>query len=571
MELTDALKKWAVENLDMAADASDDEYKAAITGAISAGTLTARKYAELMAEDPDVKEELGKLLAQANAPVIAGLGKVADAVGSLAEKIQAGPPKTTLESTVETSMASAGEGADDIDGKIERQVEKMLAEKNQNGNGERADFAAAFMAKAAMGGSNPRVKAEVDKYSTQRKSLVCPEFIGAGKRHPLAGEPAVRFNHAMEAPSEADFAICGAFAKFQLLRGTVGPTACEALLTEHERKLVLHALHEMRWTGVVGVMGGQEARIDLSGTEVDDRKLTPPERKAILDDTTSGGTYAVPRVFDEAISAAPILFGELAPLVDMQNLVRGAVVDGSTWTDPSFISQTEGSAFSLVSTASLIGNLDTSIFNTVAGIELGLDWESDTPINFGTYIVQRLGMKLKEWLDEQIAIGDGTTEPTGIFTASGVNTSNSSNSTGGPFTLGDFEKLAFGLTKAMRASNPRSNVYVTSDYMYRQARGVPVHTTDARRLLGMDHSAYTILEHPCKIQDSIANGSIAFANLAYYRMYRRLGIQIRNVIEGQTLALKNTRLIIVRARYGGQPTLGVSINKMTDGPTSYGN
>jgi len=577
MELTEALKKWAVENLDVAADASDDEYKSAITKAISDGTLVAGKYAELMAEDPDVKEELGKLLAEANAPMIVGLGEMTQAIGTLAEKIGERPPKPAGTDDGEEAAVprSADEAADQFNERVEKRVDEIMAGREKAAEGEtRADFAAAFMAKAAAGKSNPRLKAPVERYSMQRKTLVCPQTIDGTKGHPLAGQPARRFGPSgppLQEPSEADMAVCGAFAKYQLLRGTVGPSACEALLNEHERQLILHALHEMEWTGVVGVLGGQEARVDLSGTEVNDRKLTPPERKAILDDTTSGGSYAIPRVFDEAIAAAPILFGELAPLVDMKNLTRGSVVDGSTWTDPSFGPQTEGTTFSVVSTAGLIGNLDTSIFAAVAAIELGLDWESDTPINFGTYIVQRLGMKLKEWMDEQIAIGDGTTEPTGIFTATGVGTSSSSNGTTGPFTLGDFEKLAFGLTKAMRNSNPRACVYVTSDYMYRQARGVPVYTTDARRLLGMNHQSYTLLEHPCKIQDSIPTGSIAFVNLSYYQMFRRLGIQIRNVVEGQTLALKNTRLIVVRARYGGQPTLGASICKMTDGPKSYGN
>jgi len=578
MELTEALKKWAVENLDVAADASDDEYKSAITEAIAGGSLTAGKYAELMAEAPDVKEELGELLAQANAPMIAGLSEMTQAIGTLAEKIGEKPAELGgVEGGEGAATArSADEAADEFNDRVERRVDEIMASRGKAAAdlGEtRADVAASFMVKAAAGRSNPRVKAPVEAYSQERKTAICPDYINGGKRHPLAGEPAKRFNRTMELPSEADFAVIGAFAKYQLLRGTVGPTACEALLSEHERKLILYALHEMKWTGVVGVMGGQETRIDLSGTEVDDRKLTPSERKALLDDTVSGGGYAVPRVFDEAIAGVPILFGELAPLVDMQSLPRGSVVDGSTWTDPSFTAQTEGTTFSLVETASLIGNLDTSIFATVAGIELGLDWESDTPINFGTYIVQRLGMKLKEWMDEQIAVGDGTTEPLGILSGnvSGINTANSANGTAGPFTLGDFEKLAFGLTKAMRNSNPRACVYVTSDYMYRQARAVPVGSSDARRLLGMNHQAYTILEHPCKIQDSIPNGSIAFANLSYYRMYRRLGIQIRNVVEGQTLALKNTRLIIVRARYGGQPILGSSICTMTDGPTSYGN
>ena len=563
MELTDALKAWAVENLEVAAEASDDEFKAVIQKAIADGTLSAAKYTELAAEEPDAKRELAVMLATANKPIVDGLEKVTEVLGGLAEKIGStqAPPKDA--------------DSDDGDKPTDRMaaMEKRIAElhdRNSQPTGTRADVANSLMARAA-GLSKPRLKAVVEKFSQKRETLICPERTLKGSVHPMAGRAALGIDRIeLRKPSEADMAIAGAFAKWQLLRCTIGP-GCESRLSELEVDLLAHAMHEEEWVGVVDVPASLEHEIDLKGIEVNTRRLTAPERKALLDDSTSGGTYAVPRAFDEAIAAAPILFGELAPLVDMQTLTRGSVVDGSTWTDPSFGAQTEGTAVDLVSTSGLIGNLDTSIFATIAAIELGLDWESDTPIQFGTYITGRLGMKLKEWLDEQIAIGDGTTEPTGIFTASGVNTASSANGTGGPFAVGDFEALTFGITKAMRTANPANCVFVTSDYMYRQARSTPIGSADVRRVLGMDHSSYELMESPCKIQDSISNGSIAFANLAFYRMFRRLGIQVRNVVEGQTLALKNTRVIVVRARYGGQPTLGASICKMTDGPASYGN
>lgn len=560
MELTDALKAWAVENLGVAAEASDDEYKAAIQKAIADGTLSAAEYARLAAEEPDAKQEFAEMLATANRPIIEGLEKVSGALGGLAEKVSA-PTATEL-------TEDEPNGSEDRMAAMEKRLEELAQKREPSGT--RADVANSLMAKAAMGGS-PRVKSIAERFSTTRKALICPERIPQRSKHPTPGKQARWLDGTpLYESSELDLAICGAFAKWQFLRDIEGPFA-ENRMTDLDVSLLTYAMHEMEWTGMVGVPLGSESKIDLRGTEVNGRKLTPPDRKALLDDTTSGGSYAVPRAFDEAIAAAPILFGELAPLVDMQTLARGSVVDGSTWTDPSFAAQTEGTAVSLATTSGLIGNLDTTIFATVAAIELGLDWESDSPIQFGTYITQRLGMKLKEWLDEQIAIGDGTTEPTGIFTASGVNTANSANGTNGPFAVGDFEAMSFGITKAMRSANPANCVYVTSDYMYRQARSTPVGSADARRVLGMNHSAYELMEAPCKIQDSISNGSIAYCNLAFYRMFRRLGIQVRNVVEGQTLALKNTRVIVVRARYGGQPTLGASICKMTDGPTSYGN
>ena len=50
----------------------------------------------------------------------------------------------------------------------------------------------------------------------------------------------------------------------------------------------------------------------------------------------------------------------------------------------------------------------------------------------------------------------------------------------------------------------------------------------------------------------VKNNVAAFGCLAKYRMYRRLGMSIQFETGGKTLALSNTALLIMRARFGGR-------------------
>lgn len=557
MNLTEALKQWAIANLGVEKDASDAEFKKAIAGALVEEKLSADEYAKLATSEPDVKAELAEMMAAANAPVVEALKGLSESVAAGQKK--ADPPKEPEKEPEKKTDPDEKEAQAAFLAVVKEtaraEAEKMLADERRDTDPGKS---LTFMAAAAAKGM-PRVVEAAEQYSDTRTALICPVKRANGRAHPNGGRQATYIGQPLDTQSRRDLAVIGAYARWQRYAEYSGGDGLTRL-SEHDRQLVQYALHKMSW---VGCVGGED------GIPVGNRLLSDPERKALLDDTTSGGSYAVPQVFDEALITTPLLHGELFPEVEVVNLARGSSVDGATWTDPSWTwGSSEGSAFNVISTASLIGNFDTTIFPAVAAIELGMDWESDTPINFGAHIVARLGEKLKETLDEQIAIGDGTQEPTGIFVASGVTSVNATNGTSGPLTAGDFEALIFGLTKAMRESSPANNVFVMRDLLYRKARAIYVGATDERRIFGMDHAAYTIFDYPVKIQESISLGSIAFWQGRRYRMFRRMGMQVRTVTEGQTLALKNTRLLVFRARFGGQPTLGSSIATMTDAPTS---
>ncbi len=80
----------------------------------------------------------------------------------------------------------------------------------------------------------------------------------------------------------------------------------------------------------------------------------------------------------------------------------------------------------------------------------------------------------------------------------------------------------------------------------------------------MNEQSYQILEYPYRVQNNIPDGEIAFCALRRYRMYRRMGQEVRWETTGQTLALKNTNLLVVRSRYSGLFTLPQAAAYMPD-------
>jgi len=498
----------------------------------------------------EVATRVAGAVAEQMAPLAAAINKLAEAVTPKAKPEAA--PETKPEPKVDFSGPAAKEW-------IARQVSLIMAEKALPET--KLDMNAVILGPlAGTKGGDVRVKDPTERYSDVKTALCYPaEINGRPTWHPRAGMPVASFDgRQYNMPTERTKALAGAFLRWQLYTAAYGQQGAWSRMSEHFRDLVHHLLRDCTWTGCLGGWEGEEIT----------RQRLGEKATVIINDVTSGGSYAAPDVFEEAVMVAPNLFGELFPLVTLINLPRGASVDGFTWTDPSWTSgYTEGTSATCVTTDSIIGNLDTTIFGAVCPIKMGLDWESDSPVNWGAFIVDRIGQRLQVWLDEQIAVGDGTTEPEGIFTKSGVTSVSSDNGTDGPFTMGDLESLAWGLGKAYRTESPC--VYVTSDTVYRRARAVPTAnsgTVYETRALGMDHSSYKILEWPCKVQNSITTGSIAFWAPKYYRLYRRLGMQVRSVTEGQTLALENTRLLVFRARFGGKVGIAASVAKMTDGP-----
>ena len=548
--MNETLKRWAVEHLGVPADADDKQFEAAVLGAHTKGDLTWDDVQRMSRGEavPDDKAELEAATELIGSAVAKAVGEsnsqVADAIRKIDERLAA------VEQRARAPEPEAGAGEIDSD--------RLIAEGAKSAGGARG---------------LPNARSPIADYDKSRTAMVYPEcnlrgrpiFAAggvAGERMKVfvgsqpGGPAAVRY---LDKPSQAQHAMNGAFAKWNLCGG--GLIAGNPYLSDHEKALLHHCMEHEEW-----VCGESTPTVRAwdGARRLSDVKTSAP----LINDTTSGGSYAVPRAFDDQLVMAAILYGELVPFVSILDLPAGSVVDGAILAGTlSITSNTaEGSAITLFDCTGLIGNLDTTIFTCSIGLEVGLDFLSDTPINFGQILPMRMGERLQEWLDNQICNGDGTTEPEGIFTKSGTGFGPSSAGTAGPATVSDVERMLFGLSKAERKRGGNSIRWVTSDTMYRRLCSIYVGSGDARRVLkpNMDHENYELMGRGVSIQNSIANGTVGICALDRYQLVRRLGSQFRQSTEGATLIKSNTAIMVLRARFGGQLQLASALYKMTD-------
>jgi len=533
MKVTKKLKGWLVDNGHASSDASDDALKAAATDAVIGGALGAEKLAEL-SQDNDVNpmEELADSIKSALAPVVEVVNKQAEQIQDLQKQV------------------TGDDEGDDND----------ADEKAAQPKAVKADDTGVIK---EFSHNDVRVKGAWESYSDTKSAAYY------GERHKnafLRGKAATFGGRHLDHSSQLDKAIAGAWFKYAVNSSANGHNVPRALrLTDHDHDLVKYAMHNMAWTGIINGSGSE----DSGAIKVDERKLRDHEIKALIDDSTSGGLEVAPIVFDDAIILTPVLHGELFPLVNTINISRGRRVEGASIGNPTFTSGTaEGTAIDLFDTSSFVSAFDTTIFNAVGAMEIGMDLEEDSPVNLGQIVAQAYGEKAMEWLDTQIAGGDGTTEPEGIVTASGTTTVSSSNGSSGPPTVDDYEGLIFSVGKEYRPAADRARcVFVGTDTSYRRARAISVGSSDARRVLGMEqntHADYNVLGYDYKVNSGLGNANILFANLKHYRMYRRLGLNIRVETGGKELARKNQSLVVVRMRYGGKLEQGGAAAKIAD-------
>lgn len=377
-------------------------------------------------------------------------------------------------------------------------------------------------------GSRIVVKGEYAKYRTDR-------YIA---KHAKTGQPVMFAGSPVESPSELQLAKVGVVLKLRAIRSGLSGVAP---LTEHEKGLLAQMADEDRWCGPV-------ANGWCDGAKLADLRLS---KDALLNDSNSGGQYLVPVDFDASIVTFPLLTGELLPHVDMQTMTRDTIEGASIGNPTVTWGQADGSAVSVFDAASLVSQLSTDAENVMVAIEVGRDLLSDSPADIGRTLVEVVGQKMAAELDRVIADGGGATEPLGLLRTSSATAVNSMMGSGGPLMLGDLDTLYFSLPKQYRSAQ-FGPAFVGNDLMYHHVRGIPVGQDDARRVLGDNYASYSVLGHPFRVANGVSNGTLAFAALKKYRLYRRQGFETRWTEEGKTLALANTALLTVRGRWGGR-------------------
>lgn len=514
MKLTNALKAYAEKHLGVKAGSKDGAYRKAISAAVMANTISGADFVKLTN----------------NQPVDGGGG------GN-------NPPKKPKKK----AAAPAGLSREDVDKIVAKAVRKATRPASDPNAVPTPDDVFGKSTSTAV-----RVKTAAEQYSTTTTQAMYPGRMrkdGTGSMHPFAGQPATFMGRALDHPSELAKAVSGAWIKWCIKSSNGGSEAgipYNLRLTEHDRDLVMHAMKNQAWSGYVRGSGEQTSRVNR-------KKLTEWQVKALLDDTTSGGIEITPIVFDDAIVMIPVLYGELFPFVNVVNIPKGRRVKGGAMTNPTFTSGVaEGTAIQPFNTSSFVTAFDTSIHVAVGAMETGLDFEEDSPVDLGSAVVEKYGDKALEWLDRVIAVGNGYNEPLGILNTTGLVAISTDNGAAGPPTVSDYEGLYFGLAKQWRKEAGAVTAYIGNDTSYRRAMGIQVGPGDERRVFGMEHDGYMMLKRPYKVQNDVANNKVAFANLKRYRMYRRLGLTVRVETSGRALALANTKLLVLRMRYGGQ-------------------
>lgn len=555
MKLTEALKKWLVDAGLAAATASDEEFKAAAAKALMGGQLTSDKLVEL-SRDPDAAKASaleGKLDAVLNA--VTEQGKRIDVIEQRAATPAPAPAPTPAPAATPEPAPTPAPAPEAKKPEGPSVFDKLFAGSDGASSGEDV--------------VTIRFVGAHERYQKSRTEQRFPTVTAKGVPHPFAGQrmfegSATGAKRYIDAPSELDQAISGAYIKW-CVRAEKGSDAGipQALrMTDHDRDLMQYALSECNWGGVIRG-GGSE---DEGAIAIKNRRLSPSEIKAILDDNTSGGLEIAPIVFDDMIIQIPILNGEFYPRVNTVNITRGRRIEGGSIGNVTISSGgADGTSIPLFNTASFISAFDTNIYVANGAIEIGLDFLSDSPIDVAGIVSAQYGQVLLAWLDEQVCVGDGTTEPEGIINASGTTSVNSANGAGGGPTVGDYEGLLFGVAKNYKAGTPANRItFGANETTYSRARGIAVGTTDQRRVFGMTHEDYMLLGHPYGINEQFTNQQIVFVNWARYRMYRRLGLTVKVTTEGKELVRNNMMLLTARARYGGQLEDGGAAAVMAD-------
>jgi HK97 family phage major capsid protein len=508
----------------------------------------------------------------------------------LDEKLE---PKKVKELTVTPNAQAREEFFSDLDKRMEDRFskfeEKMLTTitKAQPAGGDGADASTGLGRKAyAMAGSalgeyndeaRVRVKSIVERFDDSRTGATWDMYRGRDQmfRKEFSGRPVMTgvgidencdiAPRRLDVPSDRQKAIAGAWFKLMVNKSCNAhrqaiPPAMR--MTEEDWQLCQYAVHECKFVGPVGADDkGEEAQFWSKGNRIHNEL----HRKTLLDDTLSGGLEAVPIEFDDLVIFTPLLTGEIYPLVTVRNVTRRRIEGVSIGNPTLSWGVSEGTSIGLFDTDAFIAAFDTNIHPITGAIESGLDFEADSPVAIGDALVDRYGVRFQQELDNVVTSGNGTDRPEGLFVSSAVTTTTSENGAVGPPEIDDYEALLFGVKKEFRTEAGRArSVYITNETTYSRARGIPVGASDARRVFGMDHESYELLGHPHKINESIDNADAGFFCMNRYRMYRRSGFGIRVVTEDADLARRNTRMIILRARFGGQLELGGAGYRITD-------
>lgn len=534
------LKKWLTDNGFLAADAKDADVDAAVERAMKEGKLSLSQYKGLLNEkspDEKVADDRAAFAKMISDPIIAAFSAAKAVEPKAEEKVE--------EPTKEKSI--------DIDALVAEKVAAALAsQKPADTHLGSKVFSLASTVSDEKHPDTVRVKSAAARFSDTKTARICDKGPNAGKAMTLD----FRGGKQVDMPSQLDNALSAAWFKFQ-----VAPEH----LTEHDKSLLVYTVEHKDF---VNTDANSADPRRLNSDEIADWKyrINTGYKVSLLDDSTSGGQYAVPEFYDTNAVIVPANVGELSPYVSITEVPRGHSAVSHAIGLPTITAVAEGTAQTVFDATSYISTFSCTFYPAQCFIEVGRDLLSDATPQFGNEIMFQMGKAFAAWMDEQIAVGDGTTEPQGVFNASGTTAVASTNGVGGPLDISDLVNLMTGVNKAHFANYDRSRarwLMTNTEYMAfrRLSTGI---VNDDRLLFGDDLKSYNLLGFGVSTPYSgMTNSQVGFAQLGGYRWYRRQGVQFGLETAGKTLTLTNTNLVYGRTRNGGKLERGAYAAVMT--------
>jgi len=545
--MNDRLKKWLIDNGYAKAEAGDDELNGAVGKAFADGKLTPQMYTELTTDEKKEAEvnQFGKQLSD--------LGTKFDKMIEL---------MTPKEETTETK-------------EVETKTETKEAKTETTETTETKEESG--LTKAVMSSTtDARVKRAHEQYDDTKSGRCFPKEYMPRKgdkaiRHPFADEPMVRDGCQINTQSELDKAAAGAFAQWKIQSLRFGnPKAGFDALSDHSKDLLDYVATKREW--VVGTAPPSGSVLhnpdDKSYMGYPDHRGGIGGVKQLIDDALSGGFEAAPIVFDDAVIEVPLVYGELYPFVNEISIARGRRIEGvSIGTVTGVWGGVDATAIAQFNTAGYVAAFDTTIYRWQGSVLIGLDFLSDSPINFGQIVARQFGERLLEDLDDVIATGNGATQPQGV-----MNSGATLVAFGAATNLANYEALKYAVhyRELQNPAMKRSARFCGTWTSFGRAKGIPVGGTDTRRVWDTnntpDYDDRRIMGYPYANNESLTNQQIFFAVLGHYRMYRRKGFTLATSMQGQTLMLANEILTVVMARYGGQMERAACASRTTTAP-----
>lgn len=533
--MNEQIKKYLIEQGWVKEGASDEEYRLALAEKLSSGELEPSKLAELSREEkPSKAEQLLKGLAE-------------DIKKGVAEAIQSA--MASAKPAPEPQDQPAEPDPDDLKKQIVEDVVKQVAATVAQPKSQAPDMQE-LLKGMSEGHESPtyiRVKNRIESYDHRPTAAVY-------KAGPKKGQPITYMGKALNKPTPRRNKMVAVWTKWQALQlGLI-----DKPLSDEEKDILMWILHKEPFYA-------DEDRVET-------RLLKEHERHAIwtkgmnrwqrvtkaslLDDSTSGGQYAVPEFFDEEVIITPVLEGEIAPLVNMKDMPRGSAVQGWAIGNVTFSAATEGTAVSLFDATGFVSDYSPTVYRAAGFIEVGRNLLEDAVPTLADDIRNSYTRKHNEWLDRVIVAGNGTSEPQGILNASGTVDITAQNPTTGPVHILDAINLLFGVSAAYRRAYPRESLaYAMTETTYKRFRSIQVNSSSDQRLVFGNEGLTNSLLFDFKVgleENGLSNSDALFAQFYAYRLYRRQGLRLIYEDRGSTLVRANTVLIGADMRYAGQ-------------------